>query len=473
MRDETPNFRILVVDDEPEYLSALKRQMSRSSFFRDKAVEYHSRSTEALQRIQKSFFHFLITDLHMPELDGRELLNRFLDRYPKGKVIVISADSQVREAVGMIRKGAVDYLSKPFEMVELEEVVRRIIQDSELLEKVERLEAQLDDQHRNHRIIFRSAVMDRLMRQLTQIKDTPLPVLILGESGTGKELVADFLHHRSVRRDGPFIKVNCAALSPQLLESEMFGHVKGAFTGAENHRKGKFELADNGTLFLDEIAEMAPELQAKLLRVLQDGSFERLGDSRPRTCDVHVIAATNRDLKKMVADGSFRQDLFFRLETLTLEVPPLRNRRDDIALLIVHFLEKYKNVRNTPLDGFTEEALAALQDHNFPGNIRELENIVARCVTLAPGPQISLQDLPSLSSVEIPSAPHKEFPEEQDERMLTHTLKSYLEAAEKRFLEAVLKKYDNNRSRAADSLGISRRQLYNRLAYFQIGKRLQ
>ena len=324
----------------------------------------------------------------MPQLGGLDLIREYVAATPEGErpqILMMTAHATVESAIEAMKLGALDYLQKPFEIDELLVVVQRALDHQRLRTEYRYLRSERDEQFDHYGIIGRSRVMEEIIRRAERVAETKSTVLITGETGTGKELVARAIHNRSAQRDMPLIKVNCAAIPESLLESELFGHVRGAFTGALTTKKGKFALADGGTIFLDEIGTMTPALQSKLLRVLQEREFEPLGSERTERVDVRVIAATNRDLRQMVADGKFQEDLFYRLNVIPIELPPLRERRDDIPALVEHFVRKHAQRTGRRIERIEDTALAALQQYDWPGNVRELENTIERAVVLSTG----------------------------------------------------------------------------------------
>ncbi|HWP48676.1 MAG TPA: sigma-54 dependent transcriptional regulator [Candidatus Limnocylindrales bacterium] len=379
--------RILIVDDEKNMRRILEALLTKEGYEVAEAVDGES----ALAWLKGNICHAVITDLLMPGMDGLVLMEHILKDHPGLPVIIITAHGTIETAVDAMKKGAFDYITKPFEQDEMRTIVYKAVKTQELNQKDILPEFEYQERFG---IIGDSPVMKEIYKILEKIWDSPSTVLITGESGTGKELIARVLHERSFRKGRPFIKVNCAAIPENLVESELFGYEKGAFTGAVGSKPGRFELAHTGTLFLDEIAEIKREVQVKLLRVLQEQEFERVGGIKTLKVDVRLIAATNRDLQKEVREGNFREDLFYRLNVIPIKVPPLRERKEDIPLLIHHFIAKYNKRLNKSVQGISEEAKAALMEYNWPGNIRELENVIERTVLLLDSDFITLKDLP-------------------------------------------------------------------------------
>ncbi len=382
--------RILVVDDEASARGALAEILSDEGY----TVRVAPDGFKALAVAGELAPHVVLTDVKMPGLDGVGLLKELRERHPETAVILMTAFGAVEAAVRAMREGAADYLTKPLNSDELLVVVERCLEQAKLLEETGRLRKQLSERYSFDNIVGRSPEMQQLFKTVSQVAPTKATVLITGESGTGKELVAAALHHNSERAEKPFIKLHCAALADNLLESELFGHERGAFTGADRRRIGRFEQAHGGTLFLDEIGEISPATQVKLLRVLQNQEFERVGGNQPVQVDVRLVAATNRDLKAQVKAGTFREDLYYRLNVINLHLPPLRERIGDAPTLAIHFLEKYNAENHKSIRGFDDEAMAIVRRHSWPGNVRELENVVERAVVLCSGTQIGARDLP-------------------------------------------------------------------------------
>jgi len=381
---------VLVVDDEKNYLVVLSELLGEEGY----EVLCASSAPEALSFLEESDVDLVITDMKMPKMSGIQLLQEVKRRDPGLPVIMMTAYGTVENAVQAMKKGALDYITKPFQNEELKLTIRKAIDHRRLVSRHRLLASELAERVGPHNIVGRSAPMQRIFDMIARVAETKATVLITGESGTGKELIARALHFGSPRREAPFISVNCSALAETLLESELFGHERGSFTGAISSRKGRFELAEGGTLFLDEVGEMSPALQVKLLRVLQEMEFERVGGTRTLKVDVRVVAASNRDLKAEVAAGRFREDLFYRLNVVYLEVPPLRARAGDIPLLASHFAGKYGRSLRKPSLAISPEAMEVLSRYPWPGNVRELENAVERAAILCGADLIEAKDLP-------------------------------------------------------------------------------
>src|SRR5436853_877229 len=380
---------ILVVDDEPGL-----RESFRLILDDDYEVVDVPDGPAALDVLRSAQVDLVLLDIRLPGMDGIEVLERIKALDESVEVILVTAVKTVRTAVAAMKLGAFDYLTKPFEEDELLSLSRRALERRALEREVAFLRSELARAHDLDEIVGRHPAIEKLHGLVAQVARTSTTVLITGESGTGKELVARAIHHQGPRREGPFVAVNPAAIAETLIESDLFGHEKGAFTGAHQRKLGKFELAQGGTLFLDEIGTLRAELQAKLLRVLQEREIERVGGTRPVTIDVRFIAATNTNLKEAVGRGAFRDDLYYRLNVVPVVVPPLRERIQDVPLLVDHFIRRDNRRFHKRIDGLSPEALAALQAYRWPGNVRELMNVIERCVVLAEGPVIQLNDLP-------------------------------------------------------------------------------
>lgn len=391
MSDVTPQH-LLLVDDEAAFREVIAERLAESGY----TVTQAGTGEDALQRLNDFAFDILITDLRLPGVDGRAVLDEALARYPDIIAVVITGFGTVREAVEVTRRGAEGFITKPFQFEELLHEVNAAVEKRRLKSENAYLRAQLHERFGIDGIVGRTPVMLQLFELLRTVAATPSTVLISGETGTGKELAARAIHDASPRRQQRFVAINCSAIPETLLEAELFGHVRGAFTGAVANRQGRLEQANRGTLFLDEVGTMSPALQAKLLRVLQAREFERVGDSHTVKVDVRVIAATNSDLKKMVEEGAFREDLFYRLNVIPIRLPPLRERRADIPILAQHFLDRFSS--QTPERGrvtLTQDAQQALMAFGWPGNVRQLENVIERSFALSPGRiQLTSADLP-------------------------------------------------------------------------------
>jgi two-component system response regulator HydG len=440
--------RILVADDEPAMRDSVARALRHEGYH----VTTVPDGSAALDALRRGPVDLLVADLRMPGLDGLQLLRAAHVVAPDTEVIVLSGHGTVEEAVEAMKEGAYDFLTKPFDRAPLVRVVRQALERRVLIRENRRLQQQLDDLTDAGEMVGRSPAIQDVLRLVKQVAPTAATVLIQGESGTGKELVARALHRLSPRGDRPFVTVNCAALPDTLLESELFGHEKGAFTGAVARRPGRFELADGGTLLLDEVGDLSPLAQAKVLRVLQEGEFESVGGTRTHEVDVRVVAATNQDLGRLVAERRFREDLFYRLHVISIAMPPLRDRRDDVPLLAQHFVRRYAARNRRPVEGFTEAALARLAAYPWPGNVRELEHTVERAVILARGTFIDLDDLPeAIRQADSPA------------RVVAIPIGMPLEEVEQRLIEETLRQTKGDKELAAKLLGIASRTIYRKL----------
>jgi two-component system, NtrC family, response regulator PilR len=450
--------RILVADDERsmrEFLAICLRREGHE-------VSVAGSGQEALQALESAPADVLVTDLKMPgELGGLDLLRAVTARELETEVIVVTAYATPETAIEAMKQGAYDYLTKPFKVDEINAVISRALEKRALVAENTALREQVSGRHRLASLIGKSAAMQRVYHLIERVSPTRTNVLITGESGTGKELVARALHTEGNRAGAPFVAVNCGAIPDELMESELFGHVKGAFTGAATDKPGLFQEAHGGTLFLDEIGELSLSLQVKLLRALQERRIKRVGDTREAEVDVRVVAATNRDLEDEIQRGAFREDLYYRLNVIEIRIPPLRQRREDLPLLIDHFLRRFGNEQGRHYSGLSRDALRRLQDHDFPGNVRELENILEHAATLAIGEELALDDLPPLRQSAKPATPETGQVDIPDEGIaLDRVLYDY----ERRIIERALDKAGGVRTRAAQLLGISFRSLRYRLA---------
>lgn len=384
------NENILVIDDSPEVLTQFANFLKEEGFEADTALDGQT----GISKIEKKFYDLILTDLKMPGLDGMEVLKYVQENSPDSICIILTGYGTVKNAVEAIKLGAFDYLTKPIKLDEILITLKRALDYRNLRRENINLKSQLKKKYRFENIIGDSEKMQKIFEVIEKVADSDSTILILGESGTGKELIAKAIHYNSYRREHPFIPVNCAAIPSELLESELFGHEKGAFTNAIRTRIGRFELANGGTIFLDEIGDMSPMLQSKLLRILQDRQFERIGGVKTIKTDIRVIAATHQDLKLAVEQKRFREDLYYRLNVIPIHIPPLRERKSDIPLLAHHFLEHFNKTKKKKIKGFTKEAMDKLIQYNWPGNVRELENTIERVIILLDGDFITPQDLP-------------------------------------------------------------------------------
>jgi two-component system NtrC family response regulator len=447
---------ILLVDDEEKILKSLGRALREAGH----NVVDTSSPRQAQRLLAERPFDLLVVDNMMPELSGLDLIREYVGSTPEGEraqVLMMTAHATVESAIEAMKLGALDYLRKPFEIDELIVVVRRALDHQRLRTQHRYLLSERDEQFDHYGIIGRSRAMEEVIRRAELVAETKSTVLITGETGTGKELVARAIHDRSSQRDMPLIKVNCAAIPETLLESELFGHVRGAFTGATTTKKGKFALADGGTIFLDEIGTMSPALQSKLLRVLQEREFEPLGSERSDKVDLRVIAATNRDLRQMVADAKFQEDLFYRLNVIPIEIPPLRERREDIPALVEHFIQKHAQRVGRRFERLEESVMAGLRQYDWPGNVRELENTIERAVVLSAGPIIGARAVSVLGA----ASP-------QATTLPSLKLRQNIEWVERETIRRALESAAGIKKDAAELMGISQRALSYYLAKYRL-----
>ncbi|MFW5810485.1 MAG: sigma-54-dependent transcriptional regulator [Thermodesulfobacteriota bacterium] len=449
---------ILVVDDDPAHRVTLQAILKSWAY----AVETAADGTECVQMVEEKSYDLILMDVRMAVMSGLDALKKIKEYNPAIPVLIMTAYSSVESAVEALKSGAYDYLTKPLDFEVLKLTLERALEHAGLKSENRLLKDRLDGDFDFKNIIGKSPAMKRLIDMVATVAPSEATVLITGESGTGKELIARCVHYNSARKDKPLVTVNCAALTETLLESELFGHEKGAFTGADRRREGRFMQANGGSIFLDEIAEMSPMMQAKLLRVVQEQELQRVGGDALIQVDVRTIAATNRDLVKAVESGDFRDDLYYRLNVVSLHIPPLRERQEDVPLLAQHFLNKYADKNRKTVKGFTPAAMDLLLRHAWPGNVRELENAVERAVILVPGEFISEKELPfSITDPAEESPRDKVFPPEAS------TPRS-LEEVEKSAILSALKAADGNKSEAARALGINRKTLHKKLKSYGI-----
>ncbi|MDR1955409.1 MAG: sigma-54 dependent transcriptional regulator [Treponema sp.] len=441
-------FKLLVVDDEKNIREGLAASLKMDGH----EVVTAAQGDEGWKRFLKGDIDLVITDLRMAGLSGEELLKRITAESPGIPVIVLTGHGTVETAVAAMRNGAYDFLTKPVNLDRLSLLVKRAIQNRELFLKHRRMEEELERHKQFETIIGTSGPMRRVFDTISRVAPAKASVLITGESGVGKELVADAIHDLSPRKGKPLVKVHCAALAASLLESELFGHEKGSFTGAANRKRGRFELAHEGTLFLDEIGEIDQNIQIKLLRVLQEKKFERVGGEETIETDVRIVAATNKDLKVEIEKGNFREDLYFRLNVVNILVPPLRERKDDLPLLITSFLKEFAAENSKAVDGIDEKARAALYAYDWPGNVRELRNCMESAVVMAEGPVITEDDLP-------PTLRTK-----SEEGWIRIPRGTSLAEAEQFIIRDTLSFLQGNKSKTAEVLGIGRKTLHRKLA---------
>ncbi len=446
---------ILIVDDEKNIQSGLALAMELEGY----QTLVASDGAEAWTQINSKPVDLVITDLRMPKMGGEELLKKVIGAYPRMPVIILTGHGSIEGAVDAMRAGAIDFFTKPVDLDRLSLVVEKALSSSDFYAEHQRLKEeveQLKARNRYGRIVGKSPKMTGLMETVAQVAPTKASILITGESGVGKELVADAIHELSDRHAGPLVKVHCAALSASLLESELFGHEKGSFTGAVSQKRGRFELADKGTIFLDEIGEIDQQTQVKLLRVLQERTFERVGGEETITVDVRIVCATNKDLLAEVEKGNFREDLYYRLNVVHLVVPPLRDRREDIPLLLTTFLTEFSEENGRPIEGFSSGAKKALLSYSWPGNIRELRNSIESAVVLTRSTVIEVEDLP------------EQIGKTQGGSAVSLEVGVTLAEAEQELIMATLAQCGGNKTRTAEVLGIGRKTLHRKLQDYQL-----
>ena len=436
---------ILIVDDEESVRDSLYNWFLEDGF----RVECAENAKRALTILESEQFDIILADIKMPGMDGLEMLRRIKSIKPDSIVIVMTAFATVDTAVKALKDGAYDYVTKPFDPDDLTHLIRNATKQISLVEENETLKQKVTSLENVEDLIGKSEAMKSVLKQVESVAQTNSSVIITGESGTGKELVARAIHANSPRKFFPFVSVHCGALTESLLESELFGHEKGAFTGAMYNRKGRFEMADSGSIFLDEIATISTKMQVELLRVLESKTFMRVGGNKEITSDFRVICATNKDLKSMVEKGTFREDLFYRLNVVNIQIPPLRDRKDDIPLLVNYFINKYCISMNKPPASIDTTALNRIQEFNFPGNIRELENMIERAIVVGNGKKITLKDLPL-------------------EKTFVSNSAESLDDFEKAFILQILNKYEWNISRTARALKVDRVTLYNKIKKYDL-----
>jgi two-component system response regulator HydG len=447
--------RILVVDDEISHRKMIEAVLAKEGYEIDQA----DNGQAAIDAIEKRFYDLVIMDIRMPRVGGIDALKEIKQISPAIPIIIMTAYASVGSAVDALKSGAYDYLTKPLDIEELKLLVAKALRHQQLEQENIFLKERLNDRFDFSNIIGRSPSMIRLFETVALVAPTEATVLIVGESGTGKELIANAIHQNSPRKDSPFIKVNCAALPETLLESELFGHEKGAFTGAIARKQGRFQLAHNSSIFLDEIAEMAPATQAKILRVLQEREFEPVGGTQTIKVNTRIIAATNKTLEEEIREGRFREDLYYRLNVVTVDVPPLRHRREDIPLLADFFLKPYAKKNRRVINGFTPRATDLLMRYDWPGNVRELENVIERAVIMARGEMITPLEFP----IDL-----QNLDEDLKESRIDLTPGRSLKEVEKVVILRTLEEVEGNRTHAARILGISRRTLQLKLKEYGI-----
>lgn len=444
--------KVLVVDDELILRTALKGALSSQGY----EVKVCETGKKALQLLKNEFFDIALVDVRLPDIDGLELLQEIRKISPETGVIIITAYADVRSAVKAIKDGAFDYLSKPFQEEELFITIEKFLRFRNLERELKSLKESLSFNLTQDSFIAESKAMREILQKVNLIAETDVPVLILGESGTGKEVIADLIQRRSKRKDRPYIKLNCTAIPETLFEAELFGYEKGAFTGANETRKGKLELADTGTLLLDEIGDLPLSVQPKLLRVLETNTFYPLGSKRELKVDVRYIFATSKDLKKLVEEGKFRDDLFYRINVIPIKIPPLRERKEDLPPLIRFFLHQFAEKYQKEIPRITKEAYVALLNYNYPGNVRELKHIIERAILLSQDNEISLEDLPE-EVVSARTIPQGEL-----------NYKQCIDLIEKELISRTLKECQGKKTETAKRLGISRKTLWKKIKKLNI-----
>lgn len=454
------NKHILVVDDEPAYRKMLAELLEGMDY----SVQTAADGEQAVKMAQKLGYDLVITDLSLPKMNGTQVLSAVKRANPDTPVILITGYATVDTAIEAMKLGAYDYIAKPFNIDRIELVIERALERSRLIDENNYLRGELREKYGFDNIIGDNPQIQKAYVLAAQVAQTQATVLVLGETGTGKEFLARSIHYQSKRSQGPFVKVNCAALTETLLESELFGHEKGSFTGAIGRRIGRFEMSAGGTIFLDEIGDVSAATQLKLLRVLQEKQFERVGGSETLTVDTRIIAATNLDLAKAIKEGKFREDLFYRLNVITISLPPLRERKEDVKRLTEHFIGKYNLETGKQVAGISAEALAALEEYQWPGNIRELENCIERAVILTNNEIITPQDLYFFSQESLVPAPASGGPAPSDERLCS------MKDVERQHIDRVLSACDWHMTRAAEILEIDRKTLRNKIREFGLGK---
>ena len=450
------DYNILVIDDEATQRDVLTGYLKKKGY----KIFSASSGKEGIEIAKKNPVDIILSDFKMPDLNGIKVLEQVKKINPEISFVIVTAYGTVENAVKAMRIGAFDYISKPVDLDELDLMIERIIEHKNLKSENQLLKTQLQEKHKISSIVSQSQKMEEVINVAARVAESKATVLITGENGTGKEVLAKAIHYMSSRKEKPFIAVNVSALTETLLESELFGHERGAFTGADKMKKGRFEIADGGTLFLDEVGDIPQSIQVKLLRVLQEHQFERVGGIEKIEIDVRIIAATNKDLEQKIKDGTFREDLYYRLNVVSIKIPPLRERKEDILPLIENFIAKYSKENNKEKLEVSKEAVDVLMKYNYPGNVRELENIIERAVVLTRGKVITLNDLP----MNI-----KGFKEEKTLGSLDEgTLTDQVEALEKQLIFDALQQSEGNQTKAGKLLGLTERNLRYKLKKYNI-----
>jgi two-component system response regulator PilR (NtrC family) len=459
MSEESSKYRILIVDDEESMRDFLSIMLHREGYQVDTSID----GAQAVSHLREHSYDLVISDIKMPRMTGLELLAYIKERTPETVVLMVTAFSSTDEAVEAMKQGAYDYITKPFKNEEIRLIVKNALERRELRQENLALKEELGKRFSFEGLIGKSKAMQDVFTMVRKVAASPVKVLVSGESGTGKELVARAIHYNSDHRDGAFVPINCGAIPENLIESELFGHEKGAFTGAIKQKPGLFEVAENGTIFLDEIGELPPLMQVKLLRVLQENEFRRVGGTKDIQANVRVLAATNRHLEEAVAEGSFREDLYYRFNVIRIDLPPLRQRREDIPVMIDFFWERFTGQKGVEV---SEDAMRRLIDYQWPGNVRELENVIERATVLGHDKEITLDSLPPnlVTGMSSSVTPLTDIPETGMD------LDAYLGEIEKEILLKALAKTDGVRKGAAGLLGITFRSIRYRLSKYGLGE---
>jgi len=456
--------KILVVEDDEYVLGSIKSVLDDEGY----RVSTASNGLEALSFYRKEPFDLVISDLKMPQMDGFELLKQLKLEYPEIFLIMMTAYGSVRTAVEAMKIGAYDYLTKPVSAEEMRLVVQRVFEKQNLIIENMTLRKELEERFSFHNIIGKSHKMQHIYDLILQVANTDATVLITGDTGTGKELIAHAIHHNSSRKDSPFVVINCSALPESLLETELFGHEEGAFTGATKQRTGKFEYANKGTVFFDEMGNLPLSMQTKLLRLLQEKSFERIGGNQTIKVDVRVIAATNKDLNKLSQEGGFREDLYYRLNVIPIKLPPLNERREDIPLLVTHFIEKYNKAFKKDIKSISQNALNIMMSYHWPGNVRELENLTERAVIMAKSHIINEVDILIHNQKQRMEGLKEMF----DGRITDNSLEEFLAHCEKTYITKLLKQHKGRIYSSAKISGIDAKTLYRKMKKYNIDKNI-
>jgi len=449
----TEKVNILIIDDDEAIRDSCSQVLKKEGYTAKTAKD----GTEGLKLFKKEFFHAVLLDLKLPGLDGMEILSRIEEENPETPVIIITGFATIESAVEAIKRGASDYLAKPFSPEQLRVITKKALENRKIFFENIYLREELEKKSKFDMVIGKSMEMDKVLDIVKRVSSSESTVLITGESGTGKELLAREIHNRSPRKNAPFVVVDCGALVETLFESELFGHVKGSFTGAYETKHGRFEVANGGTIFLDEISSMSFNIQANLLRVIQEREITRIGSTKPIKVDVRILAATNENLADLVRKGKFREDLFYRLSVVPVHLPSLRERKEDIPLLVEHFLQKYNSRARKKINSLSSAIKKALMEYDWPGNIRELENTIERAVVLSKGDEIQLEDLVYHGISSSSSLFH-----------LAGGKYKNLEDIEKEYIKTVLKAQNGNKSRTAKILSIDRKTLMAKVKKYKI-----